>query len=128
MSHTGISQSQAAAYLPGDFTQMPGFLSLPATALAYLMPIHPGVLVTVKIGEGLRAGLGGFRERHPELSDQSAQHPPRSLHSPLQGKVSMLQKACFAFYEPLIRAAMWLAEFLEVNRRDVKEWSQLRWR
>lgn len=81
-----------------------------------------------KSGRGLGLVWGRFRERHPELSDQSAQHPPRSLHSALQGKVSMLQKACFAFYEPLIRAAMWLAEFLEVNRRDITEWSQLRWR
>lgn len=75
----------------------------------------------------LRASLGDA-ERHPGLSEQSAQHPHCNLHSSLQGKGSVLQKACFAFHEPLIRAAMWLAEFLEVNRREAKERSQLRWR
>lgn len=75
----------------------------------------------------LRASFG-YAERHPGLLDPSVQHPHCSLHSSFQGKGSVFPKACFAFYEPLIRAVMWLAEFLEVNRQEGKERSQLRWR
>lgn len=31
------------------------------------------------------------------------------------------RKPCLAFYEPLIRAAMWLAEFLEVNSKKQRK-------